>query len=129
MTDEHHLSFADVILHQPNLAEVIVYEGIEIDMPMVEEYHDFLLSNLQAPFALLVNNKNHYTYTFEAQLSITLLKEVKAIAVLAYDRASRYATESLKNMPNHTAWNMTIFDDRDKAIAWLRPQLQGNFFC
>ena len=58
----YKLSFGSVIILAPNLAEVIINEGVIIDELNVDEYHDFLLTNLDAPFSLLVNKKHSYTY-------------------------------------------------------------------
>lgn len=63
----HRLSFGIINILKNNLAEVIVDEGIVMDVVMIDEYHDFLLNTLDAPFALLVNKKHSYTYTFSAQ--------------------------------------------------------------
>ena len=123
MSNVHNLSFADITLLEPSIAEVIAYEGVEIDMDMVREFHNFLLSHLQAPFALLVNKKNSYSYSFEAQLSVALLKEIKAIAVVAYSDGSTSVAKSLKDMPNHTEWEMETFTDYDEALAWIKEQL------
>lgn len=63
----HELSFAKIIILREDIAEVIVNEGVEMTVEMVDEYHNFLLSHLRAPFSLLVNKLNAYTYDFDAQ--------------------------------------------------------------
>ena len=46
LMSRHRLSFGEIIILKPNLAEVIVDDGIEMDLKMVEEYHEFLLNKL-----------------------------------------------------------------------------------
>ena len=51
------LSFCEIILLKDDLAEVIIDEGVLLDLKMVKQYHLFLLLNLKAPFSLLINKK------------------------------------------------------------------------
>lgn len=120
------LSFGEIILLKPNLAEVVVSEGMEINIAQVEEFHGFLLTHLRSPFGLLINKKHHYTYSFEAQLKITDLPEIKAIAVLVFRRTSALSTLTLKKLPGRRNANLEIFDDRDIALNWLDQQLLQN---
>ena len=53
--DLHELPFAKIIILQDDLAEVLIDEGVVMNAQMVAQYHEFLLSHLQAPFALLIN--------------------------------------------------------------------------
>src|SRR5687768_4318230 len=102
------LSFGTVTLLRPDLAEVIVNEGVEMNMDMVDEYHMFVSELLAEPCGTLINKKNSYTYTFEAQLAISNLEKIKAMAVLVYSDAARVATEILMKLPTHKHWNMEI---------------------
>jgi len=121
----HELSFAKIIIIRNNLAEVLVNEGVEINMDMVEEYHNFLCSNLMAPFYLLINKINTYSYDFEAQKCIATLPEIEAMAVVSYNRVTSITTESLSSFPRGTEWNIKIFEDRNEAIEWL-TDIQNN---
>mgnify|MGYP000339053195 CR=1 FL=1 len=80
------------------MAEVIVDEGIEINEALVNEFHDFLLQKLAAPFSLLINRKNSYSYTFKAQMAIGKLDEIKAMAVVADTSGGYMSTETLINI-------------------------------
>lgn len=121
----YDLSFGTVTLLRPDLAEVIVNEGIELDMDMVDEYHMFLSEFLKDPCGTLINKKNQYAYTFEAQLAISNLEKIKAIAVLVYSEAARVATQTLMHLPTHKHWNLKIFSERDAGLHWLMLEL-GN---
>lgn len=117
--DLHDLSFGKIILINDRIAEVIINEGVEMNADMVDEYHRFLLSHLNAPFSLLVNKINAYTYDFEAQQKIANLSEINKMAVVSNNHVTTKATEYLKSLPSHSDWDLKIFSDRDAAMAWL----------
>ena len=115
----HNLPFATIIILRDDIAEVMINDGVIMDVAMVEQYHDFLLSHLRAPFSLLVNKINAYTYDFEAQERLATLTEIKAMAVIAYNRVTEITTENLASFPRDVKWNLRIFSDRDEAMEWL----------
>jgi hypothetical protein len=122
----HVLSFGTVTLLRPDLAEVIVDEGVEMNMDMVDEYHMFVSELLADPCGALINKKNRYTYTFEAQLAISTLEKIRATAVLVYSDASRISTDALLKLPTHLRQNVKIFSNRDAGLHWLEQQLTVN---
>ena len=125
--DLYELHFAKIILLREDIAEVLINEGVEMDVGMVDEYHDFLLSHLRAPFSLLINKVNPYTYDFSAQKKLATLKEINAMAVVAYNRVTEIATESLASLPRDVDWDLKIFSYRDEALAWLiAKQCEAN---
>jgi len=95
--ETHQLSFAQIVILRSDIAEFIVNDGIEINIAMVNEYHEFLLSHLKKPFSLLINKLNCYSYDFEAQTQLANLTEVNAMAVVTYTKASELATRSLSS--------------------------------
>ena len=120
--DLYELPFAKIIILRDDIAEVMINEGVQMNLDMVEQYHDFLLSHLQAPFSLLINKVNAYSYDFDAQQKLATLKEIRAMAVVAYNRVSRIATETLAAYPREVKWNLKIFSDRQEALNWLKVQ-------
>jgi len=118
----HKLSFAKIIILRDDIAEVIVNDEVEMDLKMVDEYHRFLLSHLQAPFSLLINKLNSYSYYYEAQEKIADLNEINAMAVVAYNRITRESTETLVDIRGDENWNLKIFTTRDEALNWLLLQ-------
>ena len=120
MSEIYDLSFAKIILIQADIAEVVVNEGVEMNLAMVEEYHDFLLSHLQAPFSLLINKINSYSYDFEAQMKLATLAEINVMAVVSYSRMTEISTNVLANKTyRETEWNLRIYDNREMALEWL----------
>jgi len=115
----HELDFAKIIILREDIAEVIINSEVEMDMKMVNEYHAFLLAHLRAPFSLLINKVNSYSYDFTAQENLATLKEINVMAVVAYNRMTEITTESLASFPRQVEWNLKIFPNRDDALAWL----------
>ena len=119
----HQLSFAKIIIIKDNLAEVIVDDGVLIDLKKVGEYHKFLLTHLRAPFSLLVNKKHSYTYTFKAQTEIASLNQIKAMAVVVEGFNAKKSTDFLISMNNMSrVWNIQTFMLREEALVWLEKQ-------
>ena len=117
--DLHELPFAKIIILRDDIAEVMINDGVRMNQEMVEQYHNFLLSHLRAPFSLLINKINSYTYDFHAQEKLATLKEINAMAVVAYNRVTKITTETLASYPRDVKWNLEIFSNRDEALAWL----------
>ncbi|PKQ43643.1 hypothetical protein [Confluentibacter flavum] len=115
----YRLSFATISILEKNLAEVIIDEGIVMDEIMIDEYHDFLLSNLSAPFSLIINKKNCYSYTFEAQKTICNLKEIHLIAVVVTTNGALMSTQTLIKINENNNWNIELFKERDLALEWI----------
>lgn len=120
--DLYELPFAKIIILRDDIAEVIVNEGVQMTVGMVDQYHAFLLSHLQHPFSLLINKVNAYSYDFDAQEKLATLAEIRAMAVIVYNRVSRIATETLASFPRAVKWNLKIFSSRAEALEWLETQ-------
>ena len=120
--DLHELPYAKIIILQDNIAEVMINDEVKMDLEMVEHYHEFLLSHLRPPFSLLINKINSYSYDFDAQLKLATLKEINAMAVVAYNRITRITTEALALYPRSEKWNLKVFSNRDEALNWLLLQ-------
>ena len=129
--DIHELPFAKIIILRDDIAEVMINDGVKMDIAMVEQYHDFLLSHLRAPFSLLVNKIHSYTYDFDAQEKLATLKEINAMAVVAYNPVTEITTETLASYPRNVKWNLRIFSNRDDALTWLfsQQELSHKHIC
>ena len=117
--DLYELPFAKIIILQEDIAEVIINDGVEMDVDMVEQYHDFLISHLRPRFSLLINKINSYTYDFDSQTNLASLKEINAMAVVIYNHKAEVSTKSLASLSRDFEWNMKIFSGRGDALAWL----------
>ncbi|MDG1730342.1 MAG: hypothetical protein P8K68_04735 [Algibacter sp.] len=119
----HKLSFGTITILQNNLAEIIVDEGFVMDEVLVDEFHDFLLNNLDTPIGLLINKKNSYSYTFEAQKNIVHLNNIKSIAIVANTSGAVMSTETLININGNIHRNIIMFQEIDAALIWLQKEL------
>lgn len=117
--DLYELRFGKIIRLSNNIAEVIINESVEMNEAMVDEYHEFLIAHLQAPFCLLINKINSYSYDFAAQMNLATIQQIKAMAVVAYNRVAESATVSLIDTPRKVGWNIKIFSNREEALQWL----------
>jgi len=122
----YELPFAKIIILSDSIAEVIINENVEMTLAMVEQYHEFLLSHLVSPFSLLINKINAYTYDFDAQVNLATLKEINAMAVVAYTRSTKLSTQYLNSsVPRKRDWNLNICSNRDEALNWLRLEQEN----
>ncbi len=120
---KHQLSFAQITILRKDIAEVVVNDGVEMTLSMVDEYHQFLLSHLSPPFSLLINKINSYSYSFEAQNKLAVLDEINVMAVVSYNPASKKSTRALKdNIHRDIKWNLAIFNDRESALLWVESE-------
>nr|WP_321231152.1 hypothetical protein [uncultured Psychroserpens sp.] len=120
------LPFGKINIIHNNIAEVIINEGVVMDIDMVNQYHEFLLSNLESPFSLLINKENSYSYKFDAQLQIANLSQVKSMAVLIYNLNSEMATQILININKGNNWDIKLFKDRQVALNWLHLSVNNR---
>lgn len=116
---EYTLSFGTITVLKDDLAEVIINEGVVMNEIMVDLYHDFLLSYLKAPFSLIINKKNSYSYTFEAQKIIANLKEIYAMAVIVGTNAAVMSTKTLMQINASNNWNIKLFRTKPEALEWI----------
>ena len=115
----HNLSFVRCIILREDIAEIIVNEAVEVNLDMVDEVHEFLISNLKAPFSVLVNKINRYTYSFEAQLKVGSIKEINAQALLIHNKTTEVTTKYFAELPREIPWKYRVFSDRIEAFDWL----------
>ncbi len=125
--DLYELSFAKIIILRDDIAEVMINDGVEMDIRMVEQYHEFLLSHLHSPFSLLINKVNSYTYDFDAQINLETLREINAMDVVAYNRVKKISTEILASaIQRDVEWNLKVFSNRDDALTWLKSEQEKS---
>ena len=118
--------YGKIIVLQEQIAEVIINRGVVMDEKMIDHYHNLLLSKLKAPFYLIINKKNAYTYNFLAQRNLATIQEIAAMAVIAYNQTASMTTEMLDRLPRKEAWNLRIFSDREEALKWILYEQDKN---
>lgn len=116
---EHNLDFARIIIHNRNLAEIIVNQGVLMNLAQVDQYHSFLREHLGASFNLLINKLNSYSYTPEAQREIGTIREIDKMAIVTYNKISELATQNLNAQPRSRNWKFKSFRTKEAALLWL----------
>ncbi len=124
---KYPLSFGYINILGDNIAEVIVDEGTVMTLEMCEEYDEFLIEYFTEPFAILVNKLHNYSYTFEAKLHIASLENLKAFAVVTYNKEGVEKTKDIAKIRASDGWNLKEFSGlqmgRKKAVKWLEKEL------
>jgi len=117
--DLHKLSFGVIGVLRNNLAEVIVDEGVNIDIKMVDEIHKCLLSIFTHSFSLLINKSNSYSTQLDALIKFGTLKGLNKIAVFAPNKMAKLSADFAADIPSSAVLNIQVFTNRDDALAWL----------
>lgn len=76
--DLHELPFVKISKLKRELAEITVGDGIDINMEMVKQIHNLLLSTFTDSFSLLINKTNSNTNSIKFLLTQRDLKGLEA---------------------------------------------------
>ena len=117
--DIHPLSFGKIIILRDDLAEVIIDEGVDINIKMVEEIHHVLLSIFTHSFSLLINKINSYSTQLDALIHFGSLKEINKIAVVAPNKMAKLSADFSASIPSSAVLDIQVFNQREQALAWL----------
>ena len=121
----HSLPFVQIIILQEDIAEVIVNEGVELNLEALTEINEILISNLKSPYSLLINKRNHYSLSLEVQQQLSTLKKVNARAVVVYDLLSEANASMITVFAKGKTQKHQVFQDRESALEWLQT-IQRN---
>ncbi len=120
--DTHELRLGLAKILEPDLAEIIVNKDITLDSAMVNEYHEWIKKNLPDPCYILINKRNLFEYTFNAQIEIGSIRQIKAAAFFTPRETTYQVTEMLAKIPRKLEWNYRIFYSYYNALSWLKKQ-------
>jgi len=124
------LSFCSINILCDGIAEVVVNKDVEISMEMVEEFDAFLTETFTEDFGLLINKVHHYSFAYEAKLSIGSHANLKAIAVIDYTEKSKLITEDIAKTRKIDGWNLRTFSGLDlgweQGLNWLKKELSAT---
>ena len=115
----HSLSFGKVKVLNSYIAEVIVDEGVNVDMKMVAEIHHCFLSIFTHSFSLLINKTNSYSTQLDALIQFGELTAINKIAVFAPNKMAKLSADFSASIPSSAVLNIQVFTDREDALAWL----------
>lgn len=117
--ESYELSFCKIEILQKDIAEVIVNEGVDVNMDMVEEIHRCFLSIFIHSFSLLINKKNSYSTQLDALIQFGTLKSINKIAIFAPNKMAKLSADFSADIPSSAALNIQVFTNRDDALIWL----------
>lgn len=124
---KHRLSFASLNLLSDCIVEIIIDEGVEVSLEMIEEYDEYLSKNLNESFAMLINRINNYHCTFEAKLTAVSHGQLCATAIVAYNNDDRKEVGDLMKLREVDELNLQIFSGLElgwqDAYSWLQKEL------
>jgi len=117
--DWHRLSFGKVIIIHSQVAEVIVDEGVDININMVDEIHNYLLSIFAGTFSLLINKSNAYSTQLDALMKFGTLAVIDKIAIFAPNKLAQLSADFSATIPSSATLNIQVFINREDALLWL----------
>jgi len=118
----HHFPFCIISTLSKNCAEIVFKDGTEVTKEMLLEIHQWLSSNIDSPMYIIINKIFPHSYTFNAQMELSTLSNIKAMAMVCYSNVSQATTMIMQTATNQTLWNMKIFYDRADALDWIEEQ-------
>ncbi len=114
------LSFVKISIVQANIAEIMVDEGVDINIEMVDEIHDNFLSTFANSFSLLINKTNSYSTQLDALIKFGTLSTINKIAVYAPNKWAKLSADFAADIPSSAVLNIQVFTNRDEALSWLQ---------
>jgi len=114
------LKFGDFKEIEPEIVEIIINEGVVLDADKIQIIEERLLEKYSNRYALLVNRINHYSHTHESMMKVSRLRNLAGIAILVYQDFAKQVA-AIHELYQR---NVAVFDDREKAITWLRNLLK-----
>ncbi len=115
----HQFSFGKVRVLRHDLAEITVNEGADINIKMVDELHELLLSLFTNSFSLLINKVNSYSTKFDALSRFGQLPVIDKIAVFAPSKMAKFSADFAANIPSSMRLDIKVFSKREDALTWL----------
>ncbi|WIO74346.1 hypothetical protein QP938_00135 [Porticoccaceae bacterium LTM1] len=113
------LSFGQVLLLGKSLAEVVIDEGVEVNKRMIHNLHLALATHLKAPFRVLLNKENSYSFSYEAQRAFGNMSQFQSIAMLAKTSSGELSAK-VKSQVSESCAEFGIFKSRSLALNWLQ---------
>jgi hypothetical protein len=106
----------------PNILEIIINKGVELDLAKIKKIEEGLLEKYKGPYSLLVNRMNSYSHTHESMEKVANLRNLAGIAILVYTDFARHAATVHKLYQD----NVQVFDDREEAVTWVKNILNKS---
>lgn len=109
---------------EPRILQVTVSEGVEIDLGIAQSFQSAIAELTHEPTGLLVNKRNRYSLTFDAQRTVlSHLPNVAATALLVHSSISSRIADTQLPVLRTAEHPVKVFFSRAKATTWLKEQL------
>jgi len=118
---EYRLDFGRFIHHANGVLEAIIDEGYEITESMIREYFDLVKQIEPKVTACLINRKNNYSYSFEANVMLSSADIVDYVAVINYGKLPW----PMKGMLMPENYELEFFNDYDAGMNWLEAKINN----
>jgi len=115
----HQISFAKVCVLSNDLAEITVDSGADINLNMVNELHQLLLSLFCDSFSLLINKSNSYSTQLDALIHFGTLPAIDKIAIFAPNKLAKMSANFSATIPSSAVLTIEVFTERGDALEWL----------
>ncbi len=116
----YKFSFGKVYVLQHDLGEVIVNNEADINVLMVDELHELLLSIFNGSFSLFINKSHSYSTQLDALVKFGKLPEINKIAVYAPNDLAKLSADFAADIPSSSELDIEVFTDREEAMSWLQ---------
>ncbi|HUT65707.1 MAG TPA: hypothetical protein VMZ05_06110 [Spirochaetota bacterium] len=107
---------------EPNILEIIINEGVELDRDHIERIEEGLLEKYSGAYALLIDWVNSYSHKHDSMEQVVRLQNVAAVAIVIYSEASGTAA----NIHRLYMDNGQVFEDKARAMTWLRDVMKKS---
>ena len=124
---KHRISFADINIISDSIAKIIIDEGVEVSIEMVEEYDNFLACIFNGNYGVLINKINNYSYSPEAQFIMGSSENIVAIAAVNYSERGKKSSKEIGGRRTIEQLNVMTFSGLNlgwqEAMTWLNQEL------
>jgi len=124
---KHRISFADINIISDSIAEIIIDEGVEVSIEMVEEHDNFLACIFKGNYGVLLNKINDYSYSTEAQFIMGSTENTVAIAVVNYTELGKQSSKAIADKRVVDQLNVRTFSGLNlgwqDAMSWLKNEI------
>ncbi len=125
--DEYKLPFGCLKCPRDNIIELVIDEGIEVNVAMVRVLHATIEQLVgDEPTGFIVHKLHPYSVSFDAQQIIGNLPGITVSAVVAYNQLGEMTAQQIITMSEMAERDIEIFPTLENAIFWLQKRLSAD---
>lgn len=123
---ELKLPFGRLKCPADNIIELIIDEGVEINVDMARAIHAAIEQWVDdEPAGFVVHKLHSYSISFEAQQIVGELPGIAVSAVVAYNQFGEMTAQQIITMSEMEESAIAIFPTLENAIFWLQKRLSA----